>query len=232
MMGIISSKFFERLSSGCIVVLRLPYVAFCFTCDLHIRYIFFLLLQIWSKQVNKLLHLVYLFRKMCHALFALKGSSYKYFREHRWEKHACILLDYIFQAPSLFGDCNSILFNILCSISDYIVFLSMLIVLEYVSISLIFSEWKLHAIPRSSWNVSFHWAWRIQSKLHENSEVIVVSGSWPPFCLVIFQRAVLVYNFVVLAIGVCFKSTDSKARKIVLFPFLLYFFYLSVQWQK
>lgn len=121
--------------------------------------------------VNKLLHLVCLFRKMCHALFALKGSSYRYFREHRWEKHACVLLDYIFQAPSLFGDCDSILFNILCSISDYIVFLSMLLVLEYVSISLIFSEWKLHAIPRSSWNVSFHWAWRIQSKLHENSEL-------------------------------------------------------------
>lgn len=44
MMGIISSKFFERLSSGCLVVLGLPYVAFCFTCDLHIQAIFFLLL--------------------------------------------------------------------------------------------------------------------------------------------------------------------------------------------
>lgn len=44
MIGIISSKFFERLSSGCVVALGLPYVAFCFTCDLHIQAVFFLLL--------------------------------------------------------------------------------------------------------------------------------------------------------------------------------------------
>lgn len=60
-------------------------------------------------------------------------------------------------------------------------------------------------------------------KLHENSQVIVVSGPWPPFCLVIFQRAVL-YNFVLLGVGVGFKSTTSKTcRKIVILPFCLSF---------
>lgn len=72
----------------------------------------------------------------------------------------------------------------------------MLLVLEYLSISLSFWNWKLHEIPRCSTNVSFSWAWRkeIQLEMHENSEVIVVSGPWPLLCLVIFQRAALLYN--------------------------------------
>lgn len=51
-------------------------------------------------------------------------------------------------------------------------------------------------------------------------------GLWSlaTFFFVIFQRALL-YNFVLLGVGVSFKSTTSEAcRKIVIFPFLLSFF--------
>lgn len=98
--------------------------------------------------VNKLLHLVCLFRKMCHVLFALKGSSYKYFKEHRWEKHACILLDYIFQTPSLFGGCESILFF-------WIYFVASQITLFFWACCLSFSMWVCHLYSQSESSMQF-----------------------------------------------------------------------------